>query len=112
MQEETQQDVNHLKRALEEKEIEADALSDRLETKEAMLNDQAHQIQQLKKEIQKLLDEIQHVQDSKHQQKDYYEELLQKEIEEAEQSKSQLKTVSQENQDLDHEFENLRALYD
>jgi hypothetical protein len=43
--------VNHLKRALDEKEIEADALSDRLETKEVMLNDQAHQIQLLKKEI-------------------------------------------------------------
>ena len=51
MQDETEQDLDHLKRALEEKELEADALSDRLETKEVMLNDQAHQIQQLKKEI-------------------------------------------------------------
>jgi len=59
-----------------------------------------------------LLDEIQHVQESKHQQKEYYEELLQKEIEEAEQAKSQLKTISQENQDMDHDFESLRALYD
>ena len=59
-----------------------------------------------------MLDEIQHVQESKHQQKEYYEELLQKEIEEAEQVKSQLKTISQENQDMDHDFENLRALYD
>ena len=59
-----------------------------------------------------MLDEIQHVQESKHQQKEYYEELLQKEIEEAEQAKSQLKTISQENQDMDHDFENLRALYD
>ena len=59
-----------------------------------------------------MLDEIQHVQESKHQQKEYHEELLQKEIEEAEQAKSQLKTISQENQDMDHDFENLRALYD
>lgn len=59
-----------------------------------------------------MLDEIQHVQESKHQQKEYYEELLQKEIEEAEQAKSQLKTISQENQDMDQDFENLRALYD
>lgn len=51
MQDDTEQDVNHLKRAFEEKELEADALSDRLETKEVMLNDLAQQIQQLKKEI-------------------------------------------------------------
>jgi len=68
--------------------VECDDLSELLKTKDRMLEDQLQQIQKLKQQLQDRTEELKSQDDNKAKYREYYDDKLAAEIEEADRQKA------------------------
>jgi hypothetical protein len=85
--------------------IECEDLSELIKTKERMLEDQLSQIMHLKSQLTEKEDEINQASDSKAKYREYYDDKLAQEIEEAERAKARADELNQRVGDLEDENE-------
>jgi chromosome segregation ATPase len=108
VEDESASTIEHLREEVADLKVECDDLSELVKTKDRMLEDQLQQIQKLKQQLQDKADEMQQADDSKAKYREYYDDKLAQEIEEADRQKSRAEDLQLRLQEAEDELDQLR----
>ena len=97
--------IDQLRQEVGDLKVECDDLAELIKTKERMLEDQLNQIHKLKQQLTEKTDELRTADDSKLKYREFYDDKLAQEIEEAERQTKRADELAQRLQDAEDELE-------